>query len=86
MYNFTLHYENIKQETGDKVRETTWWRVLSCIYTQVVQHTEVCVIEGGWGNFIWYINPLHPHISMYILHTVLCMFSKVLTRGIWLAI
>ena len=45
MYNFTLHYENIKQETGDKVRETTWWRVLSCIYTQVVQHTEVCVCD-----------------------------------------
>ena len=28
------------------------------------------------------VNPLHPNISMYILHTVLCTFPKVLTRRI----
>ena len=38
-----------------------------------------------------YLNPLCPIISMYILHTVLCTFSKVLTRRIsfknlWLVI
>ena len=37
------------------------------------------------------LNPLHPIISMYILHTVLCTFPKVLTRRIsfnnlWLVI
>ena len=32
------------------------------------------------------INPLHPKISIYILHTVLCTFTKVLTRRICLTI
>ena len=37
------------------------------------------------------LNPLCPIISMYILHTVLCTFPKVLTRRIsfnnlWLVI
>ena len=32
------------------------------------------------------INPLHPNFSMYILHTVLYTFPKVLTRRIWLTI
>ena len=31
-------------------------------------------------------NPLHPNISMYILHTVLYTFPKVLTRRIYLTI
>ena len=29
-----------------------------------------------------YINPLHPNISMHIIHTVLYAFLKVLTRRI----
>ena len=28
------------------------------------------------------INPLHPNISMHILHTILYTFPKVLTRRI----
>ena len=32
------------------------------------------------------IDPLHPYISMHILHTVLSIFSKVLTRRICLTI
>ena len=28
------------------------------------------------------VNPLHPKISMYILHSVLYTFPTVLTRGI----
>ena len=32
-----------------------------------------------WGNLVY---PLLPNISMYILHTVLYLFPKVLTRGI----
>ena len=32
------------------------------------------------------ISPLHPNISMHILHTVLCTFTKVLTRRICLTI
>ena len=28
-----------------------------------------------------FINPLHPNISMQILHTVLYTFPEVLTRG-----
>ena len=31
------------------------------------------------------LTPLHPNISMHILHTVLYMFPEVLTRRIWLA-
>ena len=31
-------------------------------------------------------NPLHPNISMHILHTVLCTFPKVLRRRICLTI
>ena len=34
----------------------------------------------------WNINPLHPDISMDILHVVLRTFPKVLTRRIWLTI
>ena len=74
-------------------RQVIWWgKQLGGEYYFVyilrrgAAYWSVCVIEGGWGNLIWYINPLHPNIIMYILHTVLCMFSKVLTRGIWLAI
>ena len=33
-----------------------------------------------------YLTPLHPNISMHILHTVLYMFLKVLTRRICLTI
>ena len=32
------------------------------------------------------IDPLHPNISVHILHTVLCTFPKVLTRRICLTI
>ena len=32
------------------------------------------------------INPLHPNITIYILHTVLYTFPKVLTRRICLTI
>ena len=32
------------------------------------------------------INPLHPMISMHILHNVLYTFPKMLTRRIWLTI
>ena len=31
------------------------------------------------------VNPLHPNISVHILHTVLYTFPKVLTRRISLA-
>ena len=34
----------------------------------------------------WYISPLHPNVSMHILHTDLCTFTKVLTRRICLTI
>ena len=33
-----------------------------------------------------YLTPLHPNISMHILHTVLYIFLKVLTRRICLTI
>ena len=33
-----------------------------------------------------YLTPLHPNISMHILHTVLYMFLKVLTMRICLTI
>ena len=39
-------------------------------------------ISNGLGHF----SSLHPNISMYILHTVLYTFSKVLTRRICLTI
>ena len=32
------------------------------------------------------VKPVHPNISMHILHTVLCAFPKVLTRRICLKI
>ena len=34
--------------------------------------------------FLFIFNPLHPNISMYILHTVLYTSPKVLTRRIYL--
>ena len=33
-----------------------------------------------------FFKPLHPYISMYILRTVLYIFSKVLTRRVWFTI
>ena len=45
-----------------------------------------------FGHSLWFIamspliNPLHPNISVHILHTVLCTLSKVLTRRICLNI
>ena len=33
-------------------------------------------------RYVSYINPLHPNISMHIIHTVLYAFLKVLTRRI----
>ena len=33
-----------------------------------------------------FLNPIHPNTSMYILHTVLCTFPKVLTKRICLRI
>ena len=32
------------------------------------------------------LNPLHPNISIHILHTALCTFTKVLSRRICLTI
>ena len=38
-------------------------------------------------NYVFpYINPLHPNISMHILHTVLYTFPEALTRRICLKI
>ena len=34
------------------------------------------------GLFAGSLNPLHPNISIYILHTVLCTCNTVLTRRI----
>ena len=45
-----------------------------------------------FGHSLWFIvrspliNPLHPNISVHILHTVLCTLTKVLTRRICLNI
>ena len=33
-------------------------------------------------RYVSYINPLHPNISMHIIHTVPYAFLKVLTRRI----
>ena len=42
----------------------------------------------GWGKVLAkpILNPLHPNISMHILHTVLYTFPKMLTRRICLTI
>ena len=43
-----------------------------------------CVVTE---NQVWsVVNPLNPNISMYILHTVLYKFPKVLTRRICLSL
>ena len=45
-----------------------------------------------FGHSLWFIamspliNPLHPNISVHILHTVLCTLTKELTRRICLNI
>ena len=56
-------------------------------YTLDYQSIQDCVIEpcptGKQNNSF---NPLHPNISMHILHTVHYTFSRVLTRRICLTI
>ena len=42
--------------------------------------TPVCIFLN------WSFNPLHPNISIHILHTVICIFTDVLTRRICLTI
>ena len=44
------------------------------------------IVKGLRNNNHFILNPLHPNISMYILHTVLYIFPNVLTRRICLAI
>ena len=39
-----------------------------------------------FSNFVNPMNPLHPNISMHILHTVLFTFTKVPTRRICITI
>ena len=37
-------------------------------------------------RFLYGFSPSHPNSSMHILHTVLCTFTNMLTRRIFLAI
>ena len=41
---------------------------------------------AGLDGEVCVFNPFHPNISIHILHTVLCTFTKVLTRRIYLTI
>ena len=43
------------------------------------------IVKGLRNNNHFILNPLHPNISMHILHTVLYIFPKLLTRRICLA-
>ena len=45
-----------------------------------------CVGLGSYSIQSVHLNPLHPNISMHILHTVLCTFPKVLTGRICLTV
>ena len=51
--------------------------VFNCYQDVVYQTEEVAEM---------FLYPLHPNISIHILHTVICMFTEVLTRKICLAI
>ena len=45
--------------------------------------------NGWWAGLdgeVCVFNPFHPNISIHILHTALCTFTKVLTRRIYLTI
>ena len=57
-------------------------KLFSCLYL-VVQKT-VQTVEQRLNSSLLYqwrwVNPLHPNISMHILHTVCSTFPKVLTR------
>ena len=37
-------------------------------------------LDNNIRVWLYHLDPLHPNISMHILHTVLCTFPKVLTR------
>ena len=43
-------------------------------------------VNAADNNYYYLFNPLHPNISMHILHTVLYTFPKVLTRRICLTV
>ena len=56
-------------------------------YTMKVQGTSLSIqISCYFSKQYFLFNPLHPNISMHILHTVLYTFPKVLTRRICLTI
>ena len=51
----------------------------------------IVLVEGVRTPFLMagtrqVVNPLHPNISIHILHTLLYTFPSVLTRRIWLTI
>ena len=53
-----------------------------------LRHRGRALTRGGClhKELRWVLKPLHPNISMHILHTVLYTFPKVLTRRICLTI
>ena len=73
----------------DAVRVTKWClfvlvpqvRQVSHELTQVTNESEKCN-KAQITSFFYALNyePLHPNISMYILHTVLCTFLKLLDK------
>ena len=65
-------------------RLPTVTEVINTVTASYRDHTKRCPVVGDLTE--WNINPLHPGISMDILHVVLRTFPKVLTRRIWLTI
>ena len=53
--------------------------------TPYMLYKDACNRKSNQQVLKW-VNPLHPNISMHILHTVLYTFPKVLTRRICLTI
>ena len=65
------------------VKEAKSIEVIFLVFYLVIQKT-VQTVEQRLNSSLLYqwrwVNPLHPNISMHILHTVCSTFPKVLTR------
>ena len=76
-------FPGVSQQTG--MRKTNVGRTSDKTSAKTSEH-EFASVRYTNDTIVQFLNPLHPNISMYILHTVPYSFLKVLTRGICLKI
>ena len=61
-------------------------------YNHAIEHRKILLNQNHWWNIFLVtlqfrlLNPLHPNISLQVLHSVLYTFPMILRKRIWLTI